>query len=128
MTLYILKYNNYYNRILKREQNLEDYLNYDIFSASGTTFNPNDGVNTTHILGGAESYSGEGDYLVVASPQGEIVSRWFIIDAKRVRAGQYNLTLRRDLFVDYWDKLVDAPAFIEKATLSDSSPLIYNSE
>lgn len=128
MTLYILKYNNYYNRILKREQSLQDYLNYDIYSASGVNFNPNDGVDTTHILGGADTYSGEGDYLVIADAYNNIISRWFIIDAQRIRAGQYNLSLRRDLFVDYWDKLVDAPAFIEKAIVPDSSPLIFNSE
>jgi hypothetical protein len=128
MTLYILKYNNYYNRILKREINIQSYLDYEIYSVSGINFNPNDGVNTTHILGGATSYSGEGDYLLITDDYNNIVSRWFIIDAQRVRAGQYSLTLRRDLFVDYWDKLLDAPAFIEKAILPDSSPLIFNSE
>lgn len=128
-SLYILQYNNYYNRILKVEQSLEDYLQYEVYTLANANFSPNDNVNTTHVFGSnANSYNGTGDYVVVVNELGDIVSRWFIIDATRTRGGQYNLTLRRDLFADFYDNIVNADMFIEKATLTYSDPLIFNSE
>ena len=50
MTLYILNYNNYYNRILKKEDTLSAYLGANnenlVYDLSGVNFNPNDSVNT----------------------------------------------------------------------------------
>lgn len=47
MTLYVLNYNNYYNRILKKEDTLSAYLDSNkVYELSGVNFNPNDGVNT----------------------------------------------------------------------------------
>ena len=48
----------------------------------------------------------------------------------RDRAGQYTLTLHRDLVADHYEELLDdnTKIFIEKATLVDSDPAIYNSE
>lgn len=127
MTIYITRYNNYYNRTVKMESNLQDYIKDVVYSADQINFNPNDGVNTTITMGTGD-YTGEGDYFIVTTPQNEIVSRWFIIDAVRTRLGQYTLTLRRDLIVDFYNKIVTAPCFIEKAIVPDSSPLIFNSE
>lgn len=128
-SLYILQYNNYYNRILKVAQSLEEYLQYEVHTLVNTNFNPNDGVNTSHVFGSnVNSYNGVGDYVVVVNEFEDIVSRWFIIDATRTRGGQYNLTLRRDLFADFYDNIVNADMFIEKATLTYSDPLIFNSE
>lgn len=66
--------------------------------------------------------------MLVVNEFNEIVSRWFIIESVRDRAGQYTLTLHRDLVADHYDELVNAPMFIEKATLPDSDPAIYNNE
>lgn len=126
MTLYILKYNNYYNRLIKSENSIEDYDPYITYTLPTTNFNPADGVNTTHILGVGE-YDGTGDYLI-AVDDNEIISRWFIIDSVRTRSGQYNLQLRRDLVVDYYNVIKKSPMFIEKATLPYSSPLLFNEE
>lgn len=38
------------------------------------------------------------------------------------------MTLRRDLLADYYYELIDAPCFIEKATLNSDNPLIFNRE
>ena len=127
MTLYILSYNNYYNRLVKSFDNMEDYEPYVIYTLQTTNFSPNDGVNTQHVIGVGE-YDGTGDYLIALDDYGKIVSRWFIIDSVRTRAGQYNLTLRRDLVVDYYNIIVQSPMFIEKATLPYSSPLLFNEE
>lgn len=126
MTLYILKYNNYYNRLVKSYDNMEDYEPYITYTLQSTNFNPADGVDTTHVFGAGE-YDGTGDYLIVYD-NNEIVSRWFIIDSIRTRAGQYQLALRRDLVVDYYNVIKESPMFIEKATLGDGDPLVYNTE
>lgn len=126
MTLYILKYNGYYNRLVKYESDMEDYEPYITYTLQSTNFNPADGVNTTHVFGAGE-YDGTGDYLI-AYDNNEIVSRWFIIDAVRTRAGQYQLALHRDLVVDYYNVIKESPMFIEKATLGDGDSLIFNTE
>lgn len=127
-TLILLSYNNYYNRIVKKENSLEDYLEYEILGTrlSATNFNPNDGVNTTHIVNIPDNTYP--DYLIVLDEENQINSRWFIIESNRIRGGQYSLTLHRDLMVDYYEDVVNAPCFIEKATLDINDPLIFNEE
>ena len=116
----LVKYNNYYNRIVKRTDKILTHL-YAEFGGGNPyytdiDFYPNDGVNTTQVLNDVVAIP---DYLIVYEDDGrEINSRWFVIEAKRTREEQYILTLHRDLIVDYYDLLVFAPAFIEKATLS----------
>lgn len=127
MTLYILEYNNYYNRIVKKEDSLSAYLEYVLGTYEGIiNWNPNDGVNTTQVLNHPVD---EGDYLLVVDDTNTIVSRWFIVESTRLRNGQYQLTLVRDVIVDYYDDIINAPAFIEKATVVDiDDPAIYNNE
>lgn len=127
MTLYILNYNNYYNRILKKEDSLEAYLENVIYYLDSVNFNHNDNVYTEHIIGVGD-YNGTGDYLVVTNEYNEIVSRWFILEAVRTRGGQYKLELYRDTLVDYYDQIISSPVFIEKANLTVEDPLIFNNE
>lgn len=126
MTLYILQYNNYYNRILKKEETLADYQEYVYYMLEKVNFVPNDSVNATHTIGVGD-YDGKGDYLLVCSEQG-IDSRWFIIDSVRRRGGQYDLTLRRDLLADFKDNILDAPCFVEKGMVNLNSNIIFNNE
>ena len=127
MNLYILKYNNYYNRTIKKEDSLTDYLEYQLGNViQGVSFNPGDGVATQQVVNLSEDQIG--DYLLAVNEYNEIDSRWFILDCRRERTGQYTLTLRRDLVADNYNSIISAPCFIEKATLDDSDPMIYNSE
>ena len=127
MNLYILKYNNYYNRTIKKEDSLTDYLQYQLGNViQGVAFNPGDGVATQQVVNLTEDQIG--DYLLTVNEYNEIDSRWFILDCRRERTGQYTLTLRRDLVADNYSTIISAPCFIEKATLDDSDPMIYNSE
>ena len=51
MNLYILKYNNYYNRTIKKEDSLTDYLQYQLGNViQGVSFNPGDGVATQQVV------------------------------------------------------------------------------
>lgn len=126
MKLYCLKYNNYYNRIVRKEDGLSSYLakdpSYQVIS--NVSFNPGDGVDTTQVINSTIT----GDYAIYATDTGEIKSRWFIIEPRRERTGQYTLILRRDCLVDSYDSIINAPCFIEKATLDKSDPMIFNSE
>lgn len=126
MNLYLLKFNNYYNRIVKKFDTLAEYLvtpyyNNDVIE--NVNFNPNDGVDTEQII----NSNGKFDYCILSDGI-TIESRWFIIECKRERNGQYRLTLRRDLVVDNYNSIINAPTFIEKATVSNSDPAIFNNE
>ena len=135
--LYLLQYNQFYNKIVKREKTLENYLPYVVYSSedyqlSNTAFNPSDGINTKHIVNTADSAY---DYLLVTDEEGNIQSRWFVVEADYERgqgvrvSAQYSLSLHRDLLADYYDDVISAVTFVEKAYLpSVDNPLIYNSE
>lgn len=135
MNVYLLKnFNNYYNRKIKFYSTIDDYEDYFIDvtgEGSGYTsynFNPNDGVNTSITIGKGE-WIDIPDYCIVQNPStGEIDSRWYVIECNRTRGGQYNLTLRRDLLADYWNNVINADTYIEKATINDDSVFIFNNE
>lgn len=129
MNLYFLNYNNYYNRIVKKEDTLEDYLDYLLGEpVQGViNWNPNDGVSTTQILNSWQYDTP--DYMLAVTEDGEIDSRWFVIESQYLRNGQYQVELYRDVIVDNYDTVINAPCFIEKATpQSIRDPAIYNNE
>lgn len=128
-TLYLMSYNNYYNRIVKREATLDDYPISADYVPLVCNFNPADGIDTEHVMNVPYiANTPEADYLVVVGEDGEINSRWFIVNATRTRGGQYRLSLHRDLIADFYDAVVSSPTYIERAMLPLSSPFIYNSE
>lgn len=130
MKLLLLKYNNYYNRILKGYANIDGYKT--AVGSSGykevgnVNFNPRDGVNTTHTVNTDFDF----DYMLVfddAEPY-TIRSRWFAIDSQYQNGKQRTVTLRRDVLYDYSGSYGTAPAFIEKGAVSSSDSAIYNLE
>lgn len=126
-TLYFLKYNNYYNRIVKKEDSLSDYQPYILgYIENVINWNPRDGVSTEQVLN-SWGYDTP-DYLIVVNEEGEIDSRWFVIESEYLRNSQYRIQLYRDVIVDNYDTVINAPCFIEKATIQSDNPLIYNSE
>lgn len=126
MTILTLKYNNYFNRLVKISSDLSAYSPFIKNRINNVNFNPADGVTTTQIINAPENEIG--DYLLVIDDTGTLISRWFILDDTRLRNGQYELQLRRDLIADAYSDVVKAPVFIEKATLSSTDPMIFNSE
>lgn len=125
-TLYLLRYNNYYNRIVKKEDTLDDYLAFSVGAFEGVSFNPADGIHTEHVC----NFDTDNipDYIVETDGDNNIMSRWFVLEAGRNLKGQYYLRLRRDVCVDFYDKIVTSTAFIERGTLDPADPLIYNPE
>lgn len=124
-TLYFLSYNNYYNRIVKRENDISGYTQYLIGAPiTGVSFKYGDGLSTSQVLNWEYETP---DYCIVQDENGGL-TRWFVIEATRNRAKQYTVQLYRDTIADYYDDLMDAPCFIEKATVQSDDPAIYNSE
>ena len=138
MQLLLLHYNNYFNRIIKKEDTVAKYMNADAHYrvASNINFNPGDGVNTSIVLGcganGTLFDVEEFDYLVayeIVDNVSVIRSRWFILEQDRKRSGQYELTLKRDVIADNYNDVIDSPIYLEKGFINDvNDPLLYNSE
>ena len=127
-TLYLLNYNNYYNRIVK-STTLANYKSQALYTLKDVSFKINDSCYTDQIVNISESVNP--DYAVVTETANNvetISSRWFILESKRTRAGQYNLRLRRDVFVDYNLIVSNATLYCEKGWVNDDDPLIFNSE
>ena len=138
MQLLLLHYNNYFNRIIKKEETVAAYMNADAHYrvASNVNFNPGDGVSTSLVLGlgtnGTLFDVDEFDYLVayeIVDDVSVIRSRWFVLEQDRKRGGQYELTLKRDVLADNYSSVINSPIFLEKGFISDvNDPLLYNSE
>lgn len=130
VNLSFIKYNNYFNKILKKPQNpyiMSQYEEYEEkLYLTDVAFNPNDGVTAYHVI--PKDIDDIGDYLLVSNSADIILSHWFVIEAKRYRVGQCMVTLQRDLLVDYYNNIRTAPAFIERGMLSNDDPMIFNDE
>ena len=132
--LYPLTYKNYYNRIAQKLPTISDYAAHICAGASylpQIDFDPKDGVDTTQIIGtGAAPYTGDvPDYVLITDTNGtNIISRWYVIEAKYNRKGQYKLTLHRDFWADFREDLLNSPAFIRKGWVSKDDPAIFNPE
>lgn len=125
MNLYFLKHNNYYNRRYKPITSLTGatVLGY-LYNVSN--FDPADGVDTVQETA-YETFTDIPDYMLAMEGE-EIISRWYVVEAKRIRGGKYRLTLHRDVIADYFADIEDAPMFIEKGYVPYSNPLIFNKE
>lgn len=124
-TLVLLRYNNYYARRLKKETTLQAYLQHQVLQLPNVNFNPSDGVNTTHVMNQPTDNS---NYLLVLDEANVIVSRWFILEAKRTLKGQYTMQLRRDVWADYTSEIMNATTFVEKGIAKNSDTAIFNNE
>lgn len=120
-------YNNYYNRIVKREENLSEYVATGkvVKQKSQINFIPGDGVTTSIIFNYSTPVA---DYLLVTDGYNEVYSRWFVINQTRNDRGQYTLLLRRDVIADNLTSVLSSECFIEKGILPDTDPGIFNSE
>lgn len=68
--IYIYTYNNYFNRIVKKESSLANYGTPE-YVLTNTNFDYADGVSTSHVF----NYNGNGDYLIVTDEENNILHR-----------------------------------------------------
>lgn len=125
--LYFLNYNNYFNRQVKQLDTLADYQPYVIDVLQNVNlWNPGDGMMTEQVVNWDNEQNP--NYVLAETTDGNF-TRWFVIEAERTRAGQFKMSLKRDVVADNYEAILEAPMFIEKATpLSTSDPAIYNKE
>lgn len=128
MKLYYCRYNNYGNRLIKPvHSRISTYPEGTLLKTlTDYGFNPNDEVNTEVVVNW--DLTTTPDYLMVANDDGDILSRWFIMEWQRVRKGQFKAGLRRDVISDNINEIMYADAYIEKGYVNDDSVLVYNSE
>lgn len=127
-TLMAIKYNNYYNRILRIGKTIQDYEAEDgnPYYEYGVYFKFGDGVNTTQVLNDNVENK---DYVILIEEDGTTInSRWFIIDATYQLNGQQVLSLRRDVLADFSDTVLYSDSFIEKGYLRRGNNLLFNKE
>ena len=129
----LLHYNNYFNRIVKKEASYAAYLTADpsYNKTNNTNIVPGDGVTTSLVLGTSSLVMGY-DYLIVTEIENStevIKSRWFITEENRTRDGQYEVFLKRDVIVDNYTDVVNAPTLNKKGIINDiTNPLLFNNE
>ena len=124
-TIFALNYKNYLNRFADKEATLADYLAKDpsYFMQANVNFKLGDGVNTYQIIATNNEYN----YLLVTEGD-SILSRWYIMDSTYITKNQSRLTLLRDVVVDSWAALKDAPIYVDKGWVDAQNPLIFNTE
>lgn len=131
MNIALYSYNNYYNRIVKRHSTTFEYVEngaIEIAMVSGVAFDPGNGIITSQIVN-ADFRQVVPDYLLCLADDGYTVdSRWYVMEAVRLRANQYRVSLLRDLVADNYDEIIAAPMFVEKAMLTRNDPRIFNNE
>lgn len=121
----LLSFNNYFNRKYKKYANLSEYEPYILEIKTGVNFNPNDGVTTSLVV----NTTTEPNYLIVTKGTSNVIdSRWFVIEQRRNRQGQYTLTLRRDVVADCIQDPSKVTVFADRGYVPNTSAFIFNSE
>ena len=133
MNLLFLQFNNYFNRIIKRYETVEDYIShssnhakYGCKDSNGSNFNPNDGIRTERTFNWAEKWNP--DYLLCIDSDDKIVSRWYVIRPRRTRNGQYFISLKRDSVAEKLNETLNSICFVQKGHVTSENPLIFNKE
>lgn len=126
-TVYFYKFNNYYNRIIKRYDTIADY-GEAMATQTQCNFVHGDGVNSSFTLNKGTTLLDTPDYCVVLDYNNKI-SRWFVINSFKSRNGQDVLTLRRDLIADFYSDVINySPCLIRKGYVPQTNPLIFQDE
>ena len=131
---FLEKFNNYFNRKIIKFDSLSNYQTHSnrsfipSDSEGGMTpfdFNPNDNVTTEIIVNDVPF---DPDYFLLLDEDQEIIQRWFVLEQKRNRQGQWLYQLKRDVISDNLDSLLEAPIFVQKGMLKEDDPFIVNDE
>ena len=128
-SLILLRYNNKFNRIVKKPLNsVDEYLDAgaiilnELYNVEN--WNPNDGSRTTQII----NYDGEAPDYLLAIDEDNNITRWFVTECARTRFGQFQINLNRDVLADFYNVVLEAPTYIDRARCSIGDSAIYNEE
>ena len=133
MKLYFLQFLNKLNRIVKSYPDLEGYNSFiidEIQPFDATNFNYADGVNTWGFSKGSFTFTTTKipDYAIIVDENNLVTSRWYIEECIWKAYGAWHIRFHRDVLADFRDEIIQSTVLIEKATVSDNDPAIYNQE
>ena len=130
--LFLLNYNNYYNRLIKKLNTLDDYLLADpnYFKIESVNFLSTDEVNASAIINVVDLAFNMNNYNYMISQREDSTDfdRWFITKIENIRGCQFKLFLRRDLISENWDNLNASALLINKGYCDISNPQFFNKE
>ena len=129
MNLYFLKFLGKINRIVKTYPDLTGYTPYiinDIGPIDATHFPYNDGIKAYQTYNFSQYLSP--DYAIIVDDQGSVTSRWYVEELTYRANGQTRVSFMRDVLADFKEDVLSATSLIQKATVSDNDPAIYNQE
>lgn len=130
-TIYLLQFNNYFNRTVKGPYARVDDYTYNGGNIVGritnmSLWNPNDGVDTT--ITSNLGLTAIPDYCLVEDGSA-VTQRWFITEAQRIQGQQYRLVLHRDVIAEENTAIMtNEESYIERGWCDVVDPAIYNSE
>lgn len=130
-TIYLLQFNNYFNRTVKGPYSrVDDYTYHGAMIVGQITnmslWNPNDGINTT--ITSTVGMTAIPDYALVEDGS-TVVQRWYVMEARRLQGQQYRLTLHRDLIAEEHSLVMSNEAnYVERGWCDVANSAIYNAE
>lgn len=116
MKLYLLSHANYFNR--KIIPLVTGELDNALYTIDPVNFNEGDGITASVIVNTDEI----GNYVVIEN--GDIYSHWFVTDNVFIRKKQQRLSLKRDVILDNWSDVVNAPCHINRAMLNNADNVV----
>lgn len=126
-TVYFYKFNNYYNRIIKRYDTIEEY-GEPLGTQANCNFIQGDGINSSFTFNKGAALKDTPDYVIVKDRDNKI-SRWYVTNSFKSRGQQDKLQLRRDLIADFYEDVIKySPCLIRKGWVPQTSPFIFNDE
>lgn len=129
-TVYLLQFNNYFNRTLKGPYSRVDDYTYNggtiVAKFNPNLWNTNDGVTMT-ATSPLQLYAIP-DYCIVEEDN-VVTQRWFVLEAVRIQNGQWTLNLKRDLIAENYTEIINnTDTFVERGWCDNNNPAIYNQE
>lgn len=121
------------NKIVKSYPDLDGYSPFiiqDIPSFDATNFNYADGISTRGFEKGAFTFTTEKipDYAIIVDDTNKVTSRWYVNECIWKSYGAWHIHFYRDVLSDYREAILESTVLIEKATVSENDPAIFNQE
>lgn len=130
-TVYLLQFNNYFNRTVKGPYSRVDDYTYNGATIVGqipnmTLWNSNDGISASFDT--QVGMTAIPDYLIVEEGS-TVIQRWYVIEARRKSAQQYTLSIRRDVIADnYAEIMSNTETYVMRGWCDVANSAIYNAE
>ena len=127
MNIYFLKFLGKINRIVKSYPTIEGYSSFVVEGPLDANHFPyNDGIRAYQTYNFNSNVAP--DYAIIVDDEGTVTSRWYVEELNYKALGQTRVSFMRDVLADFKDHVINATCLIEKATVSDNDPAIYNQE